>query len=138
MAPPINFEASQLQQECLFWSNLHINLVTWVPTMTKAKQMFENVNSVRAMQVVGLNGLFSQKYVCFQIVLNACSILFLIHPSNGFRIILTYFQYCVHIIILLYLMQRTNVSENLYQIWVKIFGGVLSEIRHLSNIIYLQ
>ena len=59
MAPPINFEASQLQQEGLVWSNLHINLVTWVPTMTKAKQMFENVNSVRAMQVVGLNGLFS-------------------------------------------------------------------------------
>ena len=52
MAPPINFEASQLQQEGLVWSNLHINLVTWVPTMTKTQKMFQNLNSVLAMQVV--------------------------------------------------------------------------------------
>ena len=30
---PINFEASQLKQEGLFWFNLHTNLVTWVPTV---------------------------------------------------------------------------------------------------------
>ena len=35
MPPPINFEASQLKQEGLFWFNLHTNLVTWVPTFTK-------------------------------------------------------------------------------------------------------
>ena len=29
--PPANFEASQLQQEGLVWSNLQMNWVTWVP-----------------------------------------------------------------------------------------------------------
>ena len=38
MAPPINFEASQLKQEGLFWFNLHTNLVTWVPTMAKTQK----------------------------------------------------------------------------------------------------
>ena len=46
MAPPINFEASQLKQEGLFWFNLHTNLVTWVPTMAKTQKNFLNVNSV--------------------------------------------------------------------------------------------
>ena len=32
--PPSNFDASQLQLEGLDWSNLHMNLVIWVPTMT--------------------------------------------------------------------------------------------------------
>ena len=44
--PPINFEASQLQEEGLVWPNLYMNLVTWVPTMTKAPKMFKNFNSV--------------------------------------------------------------------------------------------
>ena len=44
--PPINFEASQLKQEGLFWFNLHTNLVTWVPTMAKTQNFFLNVNSV--------------------------------------------------------------------------------------------
>ena len=35
--PPINFEALQLQQEDLVWSNLHINLVTRVPTIDNDK-----------------------------------------------------------------------------------------------------
>ena len=35
---PSNFKASQLQQEGLDWSNLHINLVTWVPTVTKTQK----------------------------------------------------------------------------------------------------
>ena len=52
MGPPINFEASQLQQKGLFWSNLDINLVTWVPTMTKTQKMFQNVYSIGAMLVV--------------------------------------------------------------------------------------
>ena len=38
--------ASQLKWEVLVWSNLHITLVTWVPTMTKIQKMFQNVNSV--------------------------------------------------------------------------------------------
>ena len=46
MATPINFEASQLKQEGLFWFNLHTNLVTWVPTMAKTQKKFLNVNSV--------------------------------------------------------------------------------------------
>ena len=44
--PPINFEASQLKQEGLFWFNLHTNLVTWVPTMAKTQKIFLDVNSV--------------------------------------------------------------------------------------------
>ena len=50
--PPSNFEASELQQEGLDWSNLHMNLVTWVPTMTKTQKMFHNFNRVWATQVV--------------------------------------------------------------------------------------
>ena len=46
MALPINFESSQLKQEGLFWSNLHTNLVTWVPTMAKTQKILLNVNSV--------------------------------------------------------------------------------------------
>ena len=41
MAPPSNFGASQLQHEGLVWSNLHMNLVTWVPTMTKTPKKFQ-------------------------------------------------------------------------------------------------
>ena len=52
MALPINFEASQLKQEGLFWFNLHTNLVTWVPTMAKTQKNFLNFNSVWAMLVV--------------------------------------------------------------------------------------
>ena len=44
--PPINFEASQLQQEGFTRSNLHMNLVIWKPTMTKTQKMFQNVHSV--------------------------------------------------------------------------------------------
>ena len=46
MTTPSNFEASQLQQEGLVWSNLLMNLVTWVLTMTQTKKMFKNFNSV--------------------------------------------------------------------------------------------
>ena len=46
MTPPSNFEASQLQQEGLVWSNLTMNLVTWVLTMTQTKKMFKKFNSV--------------------------------------------------------------------------------------------
>ena len=38
MAPPSNFGASQLQHEGLVGSNLHMNLVTWVPTVTKTQK----------------------------------------------------------------------------------------------------
>ena len=46
MAPPSNFGASQLQHEGLVWSNLHMNLVTWVPTMTKTPKKFQKFNGV--------------------------------------------------------------------------------------------
>ena len=35
---PINLEASQLEQEGLVWSNLHINFVTWVSTFSKTQK----------------------------------------------------------------------------------------------------
>ena len=41
MAPLTNFEASQLRQEGLVWYNLHMNVVTWVPTMTKTQKMLK-------------------------------------------------------------------------------------------------
>ena len=50
--PPSNFGASQLQQEGLVWSNLHGNLVTWVPTVTKTQKKFQNFNGVCTTQVV--------------------------------------------------------------------------------------
>ena len=43
---------SQLQHEGLVWSNLHMNLVTWVPTMTKTPKKFQKFNGVWATQVV--------------------------------------------------------------------------------------
>ena len=46
MTTPTNFEASQLQQEGFVWSNLLMNLITWVLTMTQTKKMFKNFNSV--------------------------------------------------------------------------------------------
>ena len=44
--PPNNFEASQLELEGSVWSNLHMNLVTMVPTMTMTQKMFQNFNNV--------------------------------------------------------------------------------------------
>ena len=46
MAHPSNFEASQLQHKGLVWTNLHMNLVTWVPTVTKTSKMFQKFNGV--------------------------------------------------------------------------------------------
>ena len=44
--PQTNFEASQLQQEGLVWSNLQMNWVTWVPIMNKTQKMLQNFNKI--------------------------------------------------------------------------------------------
>ena len=46
LPPPANFEALQLQQEGLVWSNLQMNWVTWVPIMNKTQKMLQNFNKI--------------------------------------------------------------------------------------------
>ena len=41
--PPTNFEASQLRQEPFIGSILHLNLVTWVPSVTLTQKVHQKV-----------------------------------------------------------------------------------------------
>ena len=46
----------------LVWSNLHINLVTWVPPVTKTKKILQNFSSVLAMQIVTKKAKIKKSY----------------------------------------------------------------------------
>ena len=59
--PHSNFRASQLQHEGFFWSDIYMNLVTWVLMMTKTQNMFQNFNRAFDIQVVTK---WSKKSLC--------------------------------------------------------------------------